>query len=159
MSTVGWATFYAGIEGVAYIDFIEPTPTTHTGFNFMLSDGISTSIGPILINFTFNKSPTVSSNPLNIEVYPNSTFTTTIDLSTYFSDPESQALTYSSHTLPSEVTTTAASSTQQKIDVDFTSAFPSSDITFYFQATDGSSKPTDLQVNLQPSSCISECST
>jgi hypothetical protein len=147
LSTVGWATFYPGIEGVAYINFVEPTPTIHTGFNFMLSDGISTSTGPVLINFTFNNSPILSSNPLNILVYPNSTFTTVIDLSTYFSDPEDQALTYSSHTLPSEVTITAVTTSQLKIDVDFTSSFPSLDLTFYFSATDGASKPTDLQVS------------
>jgi hypothetical protein len=148
LSTVTWATFYSGIEGVSYIDFVNPTPTTHTGFNFLLSDGIGSTTGPILINFAFNESPTVSSNPLNITIYPNTTVAIQIDLSTYFTDPEGASLTYSSHSLPSEVTTTALTSSNFKIDADFTSAFPSSDMTFYFQATDGASKPTDLQVTI-----------
>lgn len=146
LSTVSWATFYPGIEGVSYLEFIEPTSTTHSGFNFMLSDGISSTTGPILISFTFNDSPTVSQNPLNIPIYPNSTFTSVLDLSVYFADPEGQALTFSSHGLPNGVTTTIQTSTTFKIDADFTSGFPSSDVTFYFSANDGASKATDLQV-------------
>jgi hypothetical protein len=148
LSTAGWANFYSGPEGISYIELIEPTSTTHNGFNIMLSDGISSTIGPFLINFTFNHSPTASITSLNITIYPNTTFTTTVDLNTYFSDPESQILAYSSHTLPFEVTTSSVSSSQLKIEADFTSAFPSSDVTFYFQATDGTSRPTDLQVRI-----------
>jgi hypothetical protein len=146
LSTVTWATFYSGSEGVSYLEFIEPTSTTHTGFNFMLSDGISSSTGPVLINFTFNQSPIVSPSSLDITIYPNETFTIQIELSTYFTDPESQTLTFSSKNLPTEVTTTALSFTQFQINADFTSSFPSSDLTFFFSASDGASKATDFQV-------------
>jgi hypothetical protein len=165
LSTVTWATFYPGIEGVSYIEFTEPDTTTHSGFNLMLSDGISSSQGPISIGFTINKSPVLSSNPVNLNVYPNQTFTLDIELLAgqpdggYFSDPEGQPLTFTSSEIPSEVSVTPLTSSKFQITADFSSTYPTSPLSLTFTASDGASKSTNLQVTLLPNACAFECST
>jgi hypothetical protein len=68
----------------------------------MLSDGISSSSGPVLINFTLNLSPTLSLSVVNIPIYPNETYEGEIELQLnpgvegYYSDPEGQSISYSS---------------------------------------------------------------
>jgi len=155
LSSETWATFYPGSEGVSYLEFIEPDATsTHTGFNFMLSDGISSSTGPVLIEFRFNKSPIVTQSVLDITVYPNDTFTQEIELQLdpgiegYFSDPESTTLTYSTKNVDSSISVTGLTSSKYKIEADFTSAFPSSAISLTFSASDGVSASTDMIVSV-----------
>ena len=50
-------------------------------------------------------------NYISIQVYPNDSLSLTINLSTYFSDPDGDSLTYTFVGLPSYLTASQSSST------------------------------------------------
>jgi len=155
LSSESWAIFHSGVEGVSHLEFTEPDATSsHTGFNFMLSDGISTSTGPVLIEFIFNKSPVVTQSVLDISIYPNDTFIQEFELQLnpgvegYFSDPESVALTFSTKSVDSSISVSELTTSKFKVEADFSSAFPSSAISLTFSASDGVSAPTNMIVSI-----------
>jgi hypothetical protein len=150
-----WIVFTEGYEGVSKLTVTSAQATGHTGFQIFLSDNIGGTRGPFLLPFTVDLSPVLSQPSVTQPIYPNDTFTWNVDLSTYITDPESDSLTFTFSSMPSDFTTTLVSGTTYNIQ----STFPISaaDINFNIIADDGISTPTTLPIIIQIATCAGEC--
>lgn len=150
-----WIYFTEGYEGSSKLSVTNAQATTHTGFQILLSDNIGSIKGPFLLPFTVNLSPVLLQSSVTHKILPNDTFTWDVDMSTYFSDPEGDSLTFTFVNMPAGFTATLLSGTTYRV----TSGFPSSpdDINFEIVADDGISAPKALPVIIQIGACASEC--
>ena len=138
------------MEGDSKIVFTDAEQTSKTGVSCFYSDGYGETEGPFTIPLESNLRPIPSTSLIEHSVYPNDTFTWEVDLGSFFSDPEGDALTFTFTGTPGSITTTLVSGTTYSFQSDVFTVFTGGSILESFQITadDGYSLPVSINVNL-----------
>ena len=140
----------SGEEGDSKITFTDAEQTSKTGINCFYSDGYGATGGPFTIPLESNSRPVPSTSLIEHAVYPNDTFTWEVDLGGFFSDSESDPLTFTFSGIPAPITTALVSGTTYRFESDVNSVFTGGSTSESFQITadDGYSLPVSINVNL-----------
>ena len=152
-----WVSLTPGYEGDAKLIFTNIPVTDKTGFQIFLSDGIGSASNFFELSFNLNKRPVPSVPTITLDIYRNLNLTLdlTIDMNAYFTDPESDVLTFSFQDVPVQLNIAHQSGSIYQ----FTGEFDISvvDMNFTFKANDGVSLPSTIIVQIIVQDCHNKC--
>ena len=152
-----WVTIVAGYQGDAKLVFNDIPNSDKTGFQIFLSDGIASATNFFLLEFIINRRPVVSNPVITLDIYRNLNLSVdlTIDMNSYFTDPEGDVLFYSFWDVPPQLNVMHISGAIYQIIGEFD--LSTVDLNFTFKANDGVSLPVNVTVQVLVQDCYSDC--
>ena len=152
-----WVTIVAGYQGDAKLVFNDIPNSDKTGFQIFLSDGIASATNFFLLEFIINLRPVVSNPVITLDIYRNLNLSIdlTIDMNSYFTDPENDVLFYSFWDVPPQLNVMHTSGAIYQIIGEFD--ISTVDLNFTFKANDGVSLPVNVTVQVLVRDCYSDC--